>query len=72
MAKKLEEELINLDEGSTRKDMFFLLEENTYVGLNSASKFEEFYLFYITHKDIANETIHDIRGHIVQEGQAYL
>ena len=69
---EMEDELLELDEGKITEDLFALAMPNSYVGLYSATNFEMFYLFYITNKGIAKETLHDIHGHIVQEGQAYL
>ena len=63
----VEEELADLD-----GDFYGLTVRNSYAGLYSANNFEVFYLFYITAKGIATETMNDIHGHIVQEGQAYL
>lgn len=68
----IEDELADLDEGCITEDLYGLTVPNSYVGLYSASNFEVFYLFYITEKGIASETMHDIHGHIVQKGQAYL
>ena len=66
------DELDELDEGCVTEDLYGLIVTNSYVGLYSASNFEVFYLFFVTEKGIASEMLHDIHGHIVQEGQTYL
>ena len=66
LIKDIEVELADLDEGCITEDLYGLTVTNSYVGLYRASNFEVFYLFYITEKGIASETMHDIHGHIVQ------
>ena len=48
--EEMEDELVDLDEGSITNDLFGLTVPNTYVGLYSASNFEVFYLFYVKNK----------------------
>ena len=70
----LEDETDMLDEtDDVESEMFTFIESNSFVALYSASNsLELFYILKVTEKDVAEDDIIDIYGHIIQEGSNYI
>ena len=63
-----------LDEtDDVESEMFTFIESNSFVALYSASiSLELFYILKVTEKDVAEDDIIDIYGHIIQKGSNYI
>lgn len=70
---EFEKEIEGLDETEDLPDNDILtFVEKTHVGLRSSTQFEQFYIFFVTNVDKAENDKSDVFGYVVEKGELHL